>query len=158
MAISDSAGLVHLDIRKSIDGDTLLNTGLSSIIQGKSSKSKIQIDSTSLDIMLETRSSAIGLIKIDVEGAEFLVLKGAEEIIVNDKPTIFWEAAYSLDLENSRDNVLNSFLFLQGIGYKSYFINREMQLQLVWEFRQIAELGYDVDVVSVFAEYNSFGW
>ena len=108
--------------------------------------------------MLETRSSAIGLIKIDVEGAEFLVLKGAEEIIVNDKPTIFWEAAYSLDLENSRDNVLNSFLFLQGIGYKSYFINREMQLQLVWEFRQIAELGYDVDVVSVFAEYNSFGW
>jgi len=32
-----------------------------------------------------------------------------------------------------------------------------MQLQLVQEFREIAELGYDVDVVSVFAEYNNFG-
>jgi len=118
LAISDSAGIVHLDIRKSVDGDALLNTGLSSIIEGNSSKSKIQIDSTSLDIMLETRSSAIGLIKIDVEGAEFLVLKGGEEIIANDKPIIFWEAAYSLDLENSRDNVLNVFYFFRELDIK----------------------------------------
>ena len=157
LAISDSVGMVHLEIRKSVDGDALLNTGLSSIIDKKSSKSKFNIVSTSLDILLETRSSTIGFIKIDVEGAEFLVLNGAKELIWKDRPTIFWEAAYSLDLENSHNNVLNSFLVLQGFGYKNYIVNKEMQLQLVSEFRQIAELGYDVDMVSVFGEYNNLG-
>ncbi len=52
---------------------------------------KIKVDMRKLDDVLMERSFKIDLIKIDVEGGEFDVLKGSAHILQNDKPILVFE-------------------------------------------------------------------
>lgn len=54
---------------------------------------KIDVKTQKLDDFLESSqiTNSIDLIKIDVEGAEMLVLKGAEQTIIKNKPIIIFE-------------------------------------------------------------------
>jgi FkbM family methyltransferase len=70
-----------------------------------------------LDSVLEEEAAnQIGLIKLDVEGAEELVLRGVEETIVRSRPTIILEmnafAAERLDLRHT-----GSWELLKNYGY-----------------------------------------
>ncbi len=51
----------------------------------------IEVEVRPLDDVLQSRSLAIQLIKIDVEGGELDVLKGAVHILSNDKPLLIFE-------------------------------------------------------------------
>lgn len=71
------------------------------------------------DFAKENSSIAIDLIKIDVEGYELKVLKGAEQSLRKYLPVLFIE----LDDENLKaqnDSAQSLILFLKEIGYKIY--------------------------------------
>jgi FkbM family methyltransferase len=59
----------------------------------------------------ENNSISVSLIKIDVEGMESQVLKGAEKTILEYKPHIFAEAATKEELERIHN-------YLQSLGYR----------------------------------------
>lgn len=51
----------------------------------------IEVEVRQLDDILQTRNFAVDLIKIDVEGGELDVLKGATQILTTDHPTLIFE-------------------------------------------------------------------
>lgn len=98
----------------------LSNEGLSGLKKRKSSEAlnikEIEVDLELLDNLIPD-SVDIDFIKIDVEGAEFLVMQGAERILSRDKPIIVFEFGYdSRDLFGATPELV--FDFLDGIGYK----------------------------------------
>lgn len=79
---------------------------------------EIEIPVTTLDNYLQNKSEVIpGIIKIDVEGLEYAVLKGAENTLRRHKPSLVIEI---LDGDTNRKEIVE---FLLEIGYKSYYIN-----------------------------------
>ncbi len=52
---------------------------------------KIQVDVRRLDDVLRERTFKIALIKIDVEGGELGVMRGAQNILTSDKPVLIFE-------------------------------------------------------------------
>jgi len=68
------------------------NKGLSSMRDlGGEAEQKIKLPCITIDSML-ARIPKASLVKIDVEGAELLVLKGMKELISRDRPSIVFEA------------------------------------------------------------------
>jgi len=70
--LSDKGGISPLFVHER-------NLGMHSIIQGKSTSKRIDIETTTLDEFIREKGRPVGLsvLKIDTEGAEGLVLKGA---------------------------------------------------------------------------------
>jgi FkbM family methyltransferase len=67
----------------------------------------------------ENGISQVDAIKMDVEGAELLVLKGARDLLKNYRPTIIFELAtqHVIGFKYTCDDVLD---FLTGLGYDIY--------------------------------------
>jgi FkbM family methyltransferase len=63
----------------------------------------------------------IGLLKIDVEGAEFGVLKGAERILRQHAPLLVFECE---NRHLAPGNVQDVFSYLEGLGYEGSFVWR----------------------------------
>jgi FkbM family methyltransferase len=74
-----------------------------------------------LDEHLADRRQAVNLIKMDVEGHELEVFKGALDILTNDRPKLIFEC------ENRHLNnltVQDIFRYLENLGYKGrFFLN-----------------------------------
>ncbi len=71
-----------------------------------------------LDKLLANRERPINFIKMDVEGHELEVFRGASEILNNDRPKLIFEC------ENRHLNsikVEDVFEYLTGLNYKGYF-------------------------------------
>ncbi len=83
------------------------NSGAHSIHFDRGYK-KDKINVVTLDSFLEDRDFNPDFIKIDVEGVELNVLKGAIETIKKDKPVIF------LEIFNEKEEIFN---LLEGLGY-----------------------------------------
>jgi FkbM family methyltransferase len=68
----------------------------------------------------ELSDRKISLIKIDVEGHELSVLKGAKNLIENNKPVILFEQ-HSSDFSNGNSEVVD---YLRGLNYRFLAIER----------------------------------
>lgn len=85
------------------------------------SNSTIKVGMRSLDSMWKNNEiETPGLIKIDVEGAENLVLQGAEELIQQYSPTFIIEL-HSFDLKNQ------CVQYLTDRGYNCKFIQKDIE-------------------------------
>lgn len=85
---SDSRGTVQI----SVPDDADPNWGQSSILRPVGGKTEL-IELTTIDEFFRASSEArVSMIKIDVEGAEHLVLRGATEVTASQKPLIIFEA------------------------------------------------------------------
>jgi FkbM family methyltransferase len=88
--------IVNLGLGES-EGSTTLHynpkqSGLTSIVSDfKNNSLSEEIKITTLDKFSENMSGRVSFIKIDTEGYEPQVLKGAKELIKRDKPTIYIE-------------------------------------------------------------------
>ena len=91
------------------------NRGGASILN-KHNGSGIEIQVKKLDELIT--ASPVSLIKIDVEGYEFEVLKGAEELIKRDRPALIVE--YSTGRENSDDS-LEMFRWIKELGIYDFY-------------------------------------
>jgi FkbM family methyltransferase len=69
----------------------------------------------------------VALLKIDVEGAELEVLKGAERILRQRAPLLIFECE---NRHLAPGNVGDVFSYLQGLGYQGSFISRNRVLPI----------------------------
>ena len=70
-----------------------------------------------------TFSNRISFIKIDVEGHEMSVIKGAENTIKKYKPTLLVE----IEEKHSKQKVLDSINYINSLGYESFFYDNELK-------------------------------
>ena len=88
LALSDSAGKAAFDVNKAFPG----LSGLSAPVGRQRDKSEIEACEVSVarldDVLPEARAD---LIKIDVEGAELGVLKGAQRLLARSRPVVAFE-------------------------------------------------------------------
>ena len=63
---------------------------------------------------------AVGLIKIDVEGHELAVLRGAQATITRDRPAILVE----IEERHHRGSSVGVFDYLANLGYRGFFMHR----------------------------------
>ena len=70
-----------------------------------------------------TFSNRISFIKIDVEGHEMSVIKGAENTIKQNKPTLLVE----IEEKHSKQKVLDSINYINSLGYESFYYDNELK-------------------------------
>lgn len=77
------------------------------------------VETVTLDSHFQGRNQAIALMKIDVEGHELEVFKGAEKILKEDQPLLLFEC----EQRHHRDlNIEEVFAYLKERGYEGSFI------------------------------------
>jgi FkbM family methyltransferase len=90
VGLSDKEGSLPFYINRSnIGGSQIID------VNHKSSKDTIQINVKTLDQLIELKDASVALVKIDVEGHELNVLKGAKDTISRNMPAILFEQSAS---------------------------------------------------------------
>jgi FkbM family methyltransferase len=111
-AVSDAEGEVSFF-------ENTTNSGYSSLTS-RATRGRIKeitVPCTTLDRIL-AESPRIDLIKIDVEGFEYQVVKGCCEVIKRCRPRILFEAGAAADPEIDNENYIRLFhLFTEELGY-----------------------------------------
>lgn len=127
---NDTLSSTDFHIRRTIDGDGNQNKGLSSLKNiSKFTKHKITVKVSTLDKEVQLRNiTRVDFIKIDVEGAEYLVLQGAKKILNNFKPIIQYEYSNILDKLMNENNTSTTFEHLKKLGYRQFYVNLKGQV------------------------------
>jgi FkbM family methyltransferase len=102
IAVSDTDGQCFFYMHRS--------TVASSIKVSQGSFKILVVKSMTLDSIAETLKLGVDVIKIDVEGAEVEVIKGAKNLLTQHKPKLIMEV-----WEDNFNNVID---LLEGLGYK----------------------------------------
>lgn len=141
-----------------VEGSAILNLntnniGGSHISQNVNLKLGLQqeIILKTLDSYEDTFKDKLGLVKIDVEGHELAVLKGAIKLLKRDQPVVLFEQ----QIENFVDGKSPVVAFLESIGYLTFlsvkpfpnvptFMPKLIQTSLVIFLRTILGFGYQV--------------
>lgn len=103
-----------------------------------------KIEIRSMDGVVDELSwSGVDLIKIDVEGFELKVLRGAVETIRKFRPQLFIEVNDS-NLRDQGDTAHELISFLEGLGYETFFdAHNGMSLSRNFDFR-----GLHLDIIA----------
>ena len=118
--------------------EDLVNYGGSSAVLQFGSDSRVRIKVKRLDDVAE-KIRDVSLIKIDVEGMELNVLKGAVETIRSNKPIIAFEQHESEFIDGGETD---SIAFLRSLGYEMCVIetDRDRQSWISRRLRNVSEL------------------
>lgn len=99
-----------------------LNIGGSAIVAENDKASDIiSVSVKPLDKIRELEDEVIALIKIDVEGHELNVLRGAEKTLTKNKPAILFEQQ-AAEIQDGSSEVIN---YLKELGYEFYVIHKQ---------------------------------
>lgn len=126
---------MSLRIRRSIDGDGNQNRGLSSLIETKiHTVDDYFVKTSTLDVEISRNSlQRLDLIKIDVEGAEHLVILGGLSSIEKYKPIIQYEYSNKLDQLLKIKNTEAVFREIHKLGYVQFILKDERELIMLTE-------------------------
>ena len=94
----------------------------------------IEVPVHKLDELLKGRKKAINFIKLDVEGHELEVFKGAYDILTNDKPTLLFECE---NRHLNKINVVDVFDYLISLDFYGSFFHDNV-LKPISEFDPIS--------------------
>lgn len=115
-AISDKDGEITLAMPEG-------HLGLASVAHanfaGSARVNKINVPARSLDSILQSRSDAVGFIKIDVEGHELAVLEGARKTIASHRPVMLIEA----EERHQLGTVKALFNYFSDLNYSGFFLD-----------------------------------
>jgi len=123
-----------------VDDKRLSNSGLRDLVGGQ----PITVEMVSIDSWAQSwidsspDNMGIGLIKIDVEGNELDVLRGATLTISNERPAVMCEVYPKFN----DGPVADTFHFLMDIGYRCFYNIRGQGL------KEITSVAEGVDVAS----------
>ena len=114
IALSDSNNEIEFSVAQG-------HTGLNSIIIGDKSVDKMpqMIKTMRLDTYFDSENREFRLVKIDVEGSEFMVLKGMEKILKNGNISRIIIEITPRFLKCFGYNKNDIYDYLRGYGYKS---------------------------------------
>lgn len=87
-AVGDHQGELDIGIKGAVSG----STGV-----GNMSLAREQVPMTTIDQFVKKRGIQVGLIKVDVEGFEQYVLRGAEQTIREQRPILLWSIYHNAD-------------------------------------------------------------
>jgi FkbM family methyltransferase len=130
VALSDKNGKAKIYLTKSSGLDA---SGSSTIVEENLNahyykfSDSLDIETTTLDNYLKNHNKPT-IIKLDVEGAESLVIKGGYEFFRNNSPIIAMEVWCSKEGGEISTEALEK---LRESGYKSHLINKDGDLELV---------------------------
>ena len=152
VALSDRCGTVRLRVPRSDYGRATIEqmNGL----DGVADIEEIAVPTRRLD---DYDLSGVGFIKIDVEGHELAVLRGAEETLRRSAPVLLVE----LEDRHHPNAVAEATAFLAGLGYAGYFLT-EAGLQSISRFdpavhQDLAKLPQPPDYAGIGETYfNNF--
>ena len=127
-AVSQRSGRMVL----AIPGNKLGSPGasLEESVRTRKGASSIEVNVTSLDEYFASEQARVGAIKIDVEGHELAVLRGAAEIIRRDRPLIVCECE-ARNVAGGRVEAL--FDWFSALKFEGQFVHRQ-RLRPVSEF------------------------
>lgn len=125
--VSDHAGTMQLLIP---GGDTSPGASLEKSIMQREECASYPVDVVSLDEYFAARTGRISALKIDVEGHEFAVLQGAQNILKQDAPLLVFECEQR---HLSDISVAEILAWLEALGYGGWFI-RHGELRPLAEF------------------------
>lgn len=108
---AESAGTLMLQINPDHPGDHKIGA------QG------VPTRAVTLDEMAGGDARAVSLIKIDVQGAEMRVLRGAQRLLAAHKPALFVEVDDNA-LRQQQSSAGELVAFLAGLGYRPYRLQR----------------------------------
>lgn len=150
VAISNFIGEGTIFVQESLDDESNLNTGLSSIDERPIyvvGQEDIQIRT------LDSEVKEVDFIKIDCEGHEYKVLQGAANLIKKNLPDILWEASITI----SKENVKRCFIYLNELGYIQYKVSENSIPTVIFDLEEflIAESNIDVFATINLLEINN---
>jgi FkbM family methyltransferase len=132
IAVSDSNGVDKLTVPIRTFG--IQSFGMSSInpvisenLKKLGSLKKIKVNTIKLDDYIVSNTPPT-ILKIDVEGAEYLVLKGGYNLLTQFNPTVIMEV---WGFDNNGEISMEAVDLLRSLGYKSYFIEQDGSLRFV---------------------------
>ena len=135
LAVSSSKGFTNLKIpfrNQNIDYsdyEELYQLGTATIHKknnlANTDFKSFEIEKMNLDSY--TFAHKIGFIKIDVEGHELDIIKGAKNLILKDKPNLM------VEIEEKHTGVPNFEIIneIKELSYECYFLNNHFQLEVV---------------------------
>ena len=99
LAVSDSSGTAKFAVRRALDNSGALNDGIGSLVNfGSFLESTLEVPTVTLDDYFSTSSLTLGLIKIDVEGAEDMVLRGSRTVLEQQRPIVVSELLFPVGI------------------------------------------------------------
>lgn len=121
-ALGESEGELYFNVLS----QDYCNQGMASKYDEQSGDIKVLVKQTSIDLMLREHSfPSVDFIKMDIQGAEIELLKGAQHTIQKSRPVIFTEATEEfLSIETLYET-------LSVLGYSVYLIQVKGHLKLL---------------------------
>lgn len=137
--VSNYSGVAEFNVCEDDAFNSLGDTPMKDVVR-KETIDLITID----DFVLKNSINRVDIIKVDTEGAEFLVFEGAKKTLLKDKPSLFFE--YNPEaVEGFDNNSINLINLLRSFDY-SLFEFKEGNLIEVKEGDVI--IGYDLIALS----------
>lgn len=125
-AVSDKEGRLKFYSRTLLSsGVSTLNIESENLVFKNIPYQEVEVESITLDNFCFKNNIFPDFIKIDVEGAEEMVLRGAQEILKNHSPII----AIEIWFKPFSDVYKKSIDILKNFGYEMYAINEEGDLE-----------------------------
>ncbi|MEH6446452.1 MAG: FkbM family methyltransferase [Oceanospirillaceae bacterium] len=150
VAVGDSPKKMELSVNRVIDGEGMINTGLSSLCEKNRiySKKLVKVDVVVIDDYCSNNGiHDLDFLKIDTEGYEYFTLLGAIETIKSSLPTIFYEFSLILDARMGVENRKKSFKLLHDLGYIHYYLNGSLYKKMNYD--DIASVRGDINLFAV---------
>lgn len=116
-ALSDKSGVSSFQLVKNAPAYSGINKRKYDISNPEIEEIKVELKMLDEIIPIETK---INFIKIDVEGAEFGVLKGAKSLLIKNRPTVIFECGLGASDYYNTDPILLYNFMTQTVGLKIY--------------------------------------
>jgi FkbM family methyltransferase len=122
VAVSDTVGEAQFYLP-----DMASNTGTGVLAKDRTYRAgihtgeRLTVETVRLSEELANRVRPVGVIKLDIEGAELLALRGAESILAVDKPVLILEAVDEY-MQRFGYSYVDLADFLVGFGYRFFSI------------------------------------
>ncbi|MGD1017786.1 MAG: FkbM family methyltransferase [Verrucomicrobiia bacterium] len=117
-AASERSGTMILHMPGGCDSP---EASLEDAVRSRTACGQIEVETVRLDDYFRSCPRRISVIKVDVEGHEFSVFRGAEGILLEHSPLLIFEAE---NRHLSRGTVFDVLNYLRDLRYDGFFVRR----------------------------------